>query len=431
MNIGQRIIKSISTFRNPNNTQVNTPTDFSRLNGDFFYNVGDYLNYGTAMDSFKSRMFTKEYGNNPIVNMVLNKIQQKASDLPKAYTNVEGEELTTSQLEKFLERPNKNQNLNELLAESILYFCSTGNIFFEWVQGIGLGMELSVLSTSMMEVKVNVKTGEISEYVYTPPFGSSRVIDVENILHVKTSNVVDVNDVGSLYGLSPLQALWIIIQSSNEKFKAEASIFKNRGIIGVLSSQDANIPMLKGEKDELQKSFNSEIGGATKYNGVKVSRSNLKYIQLGMSPTDLKLMDGKMSDLRLISAAFGLSSVLFNDMDGSTFNNVDAAKKSAYQDCYIPLANTIHSKLSKFISDKLGIDEHIKVDVTQIEVLKSTTNENTQALNTMTPVVANAVISSLSVDERRALLPDLEPLGGPTGAMIPTVESELNLNQDA
>ena len=123
-----------------------------------------------------------------------------------------------------------------------------------------------------------------------------------------------------------------------------------------------------------------------------------------MSPTDLKLLEGILSDLRMLCSVYGMPSIIFNDTEKSTFNNYDTAVKTAYIDSYIPLANKIDAKLSTFLSEKLGVDETIKVDLNSIEVIKASTNKVLQALNSMPERLSVIAINSLTDDEIREMI---------------------------
>jgi len=153
------------------------------------------------------------------------------------------------------------------------------------------------------------KLGVLLYWEYVDEFGRIKEYDADNILHIKTSNIVKDDNCHYSTGLSPLEAGWIIVQSSDQKFEAEASIFKNRGIIGIVSS-NSDTPMLPKERNRLQEEFDGEMGGASKYNKVKISSTKLNYMQTGMSPTDLKLLEGIISSLRLICGLYGMPSFM-------------------------------------------------------------------------------------------------------------------------
>jgi len=194
-----------------------------------------------------------------------------------------------------------------------------------------------------------------------------------------------------------------VVQSSKEKLNAEASIFKNRGIIGILTNK-SDTPMLPKERQRLQDEFDKEVGGADRFNKLKISTTDLNYIQTGMSPTDLKLLEGIVSSLRLLSALYGMPSVLFNDLEASTRDNVTQANKTAYQDVYVPLMNKMNEGLSKFLSEDLKTKETIVVDIASIEALRSSTKPVANALNNLPPQAAVRVLEAMTENEARDLV---------------------------
>ena len=252
-----------------------------------------------------------------------------------------------------------------------------------------------------MKLELN-SIGEPLRWIYTDNKNKEIPYELDEILHIKTSNVVQVAESSVYFGLSPLEAGWMVVKSSDEILSAEASIFKNRGIIGILTNE-TDTPMLTPERERLQKQFQDEVGGSDRFNTIKISNTKLKYIQTGMSPTDLKLLEGIMNKLRLLCSIYGMSSVLFNDTTNSTYNNVIEAEKASYNNVFIPLANKLDREISIWLSEKLNVLETIKIDLTTIEVIKASTNEVSQALNNMSPLLANNVIANLTINEIREL----------------------------
>jgi HK97 family phage portal protein len=253
-----------------------------------------------------------------------------------------------------------------------------------------------------MRLKLD-NSGQPETWLYENNLGNVIPYELEDILHIKTSNIVEVTNSSVYFGLSPLESAWCIVKSSNEIFSAEASIFKNRGIIGILSNE-TDVPMLDKDRENLQEQFDSEVGGADRYNKIKISNSKLKYIQTGMSPTDLKLLEGIMNKLRLLCAIYGLSSVLFNDNENSTYNNVLEAEKASFNNVFIPLAEQVDRELSKWLSKRLEIDENVIVDKTSIDVIKASTNEIAQALNNLSTQAQQRVIASMTRNEARDII---------------------------
>lgn len=359
------------------------------LISETFYSIGSFFGYNTG--SFSLKKLIDSFSSNPLVYMIVNKIALSLSSLDVKYYNENGDELTSSLIQELLENPNYHQSRQALINEATTYFLTSGNIYFKLLRGIGAGFELTVLDSSRVE-PVFSRSGIQTKWAYLNAKNVRKEYELNEILHIKTA-----------FGLSPLQSAWMIIEASNEILSAEASIFKNRGIIGILTNETDD-PMLEPERKELQDQFNKEVGGSARFNSIKISNTKLKYIQTGMSPTDMKLLEGMLSKLRMLCAIYGMPSILFNDNESSTYNNVKEAKVQALVDVYIPTANVIYSNLSKWLSRELKVNETIKVDISSIELLKSSLNDTINTLNSLSPQVQTRVISSLTHDEVRNLI---------------------------
>ena len=346
--------------------------------------------------------YLKAYGENPLVYMIINKIASTTASIDLISVDTDGEKLdSVGVVQQLLENPNTNQSEIDFLSDCYVNLLTTGNCYQWCIKGVGAGAEVVVIPSSQIELVIS-NNGTLLSYLYTDSFNKKHNIPIEEINHIKTNNSVNISDSEIKLGLSPLQALWVVVQSSTEKFKAEASIFKNRGIIGILTNK-SDTPMLKKDRDILQNQFDIESGGADKFNKIKISNTDLNYIQTGMSPTDLKLLEGIMSSLRLLCSAYGMPSVLFNDNEKSTYNNVSEARKTANIDVYIPLAKKVLKSTTMFLNERLGSDEKITIDITSIEELKASTNKVLQAINSMPNNVAQLFVNSMTVDELRAL----------------------------
>lgn len=367
-----------------------------------FQEMKDFFDFGGSKKGTKA--FLNSFKKNPLVYMVVNKVSQTTAAMPRVVLNERGEEVVKSDLRDLIENPNPSQSqieFNEEVNESLLL---TGNAFILYQDDPDLPSvkaKITVLKPDMIKPKYN--RGVMLFYEYTDEFGAIINYTFDDILHIRTSNIVTNERNGFKKGLSPLEAGWIIVESSDQKFEAEASIFKNRGIIGIVTTK-GDTPMLAEDREEMQKQFDSEISGASRFNKIKVSSTELNYLQTGMSPTDLKLIEGIISSLRLICGLYGMPSVLFNDTANSSFNNYSTAVSVSYSDVYVPLARKIDNKLSSFLSAKFQTTEFIRVDSSKVEGIKTNTNEVAQSLNDLPPLLATAIISDMTQNERRDII---------------------------
>jgi HK97 family phage portal protein len=321
--------------------------------------------------------YVEAFGRNPLVYMIISKISVKESSLPRIVVDSNGDIVENSQIADILRKPNSTQfelDFRETVDQSLL---ATGNCFVWSREIVGMGFDLIVLQTENVDINVDAQ-GIVTSYTYRLNDNETNIAP-DDMLHIKTSNIVNTKETQLYYGLSPLEAAFKVVQSSEEIFEAEAAIFKNRGIIGILTNE-TDVPLLSKDRNALQDNLNNEIGGAEKFNRVHLSNSKLKYLQMGMSPTDLKLIDGILNKLRILASVYGLNSILFNDQTASTFDNVAEANRSAHIDVYIPLGKKIDQNLSAFLSNKLGVDERIIIDENKIDVLKQINKDLSDAV---------------------------------------------------
>lgn len=385
--------------------------DDAKLNGSIFYTIGNFFGYDLGARGLAR--YLKAYASNALVYMIVNRIATTTAAIDRIYQDDNNELIESgSEIEELMDSPNEGQGRIEFYEMAYEFLLTTGNLFIRFIEGVGMGEELQILNSARMRLVLN-NAGLPDHWLFTNNIGNDVRIELEDMLHIKTSNIVEVSNTGVFFGLSPLEAAWAIVKASDEIFSAEASIFKNRGIIGILTNE-SDVPMLKGERERLQKEFDEEVGGSDKFNKLKISNTKLKYIQTGMSPTDLKLLEGILSKLRLLAAVYGMPSVLFNDTASSTFNNVQEAEKGAFNNVYIPLGNKVDRELSKFLSEKLDVEENIVIDKTSIEVIKGTTNPVGQALNNLPTQVAVRLASSITRNEAREII-ELPALEGDEG----------------
>jgi len=371
--------------------------------------------------------------NSPLVFIVANRIASKTSSIESVAVdpNDHDKVIENSVLLEFLKKPNQKQNNKSFFRDIYKTLAPSGNVFIYKQDTIGLENDftLQIWTPAKVDIKTN-DNGVIVGYKYTDAFSMEIEVgpdELDNVLHIHYSDVCQYEENGAYYGLSPVEAMWIIIKSSDEKFNADASIFQNRGIAGILTN-DTDVPMLPKERQDTQDSFNADIGGSDRFNSIHVTNTRLRYLQTGMSPTDLKLLEGIISSLRLWCAAYGLPSQLFNDNESSTYNNVKEAKITAFQDCYLPTYELVSDELSPWLSRHLGVDEYLKPDLTKIDVLHDTTNKIMRNLNSLDPTVARVVSAALMVDDVREML-GADVMGNIDGQqMIGVSQQETNAN---
>ena len=283
---------------------------------------------------------------NPIVYPVINKLHEVASDVPfKVMEKVgdEWEEIQESALKTFVQ----TQLTKEVRYNTGVFLSTTGEYFWKTTKGaFDLITELELLESNLIDVKTNVYN-EVTGYEYDQLNTMLTVYPIDEVLHGKYFNP-SLKGIEEHRGLSPLQPVYNTIKSSNNRQLASASMLANRGATGVLTS-GSDLPMTVDEREDLQKAGDKVLGGADKFNKIISTTANVRYFQLGMSSTDLQMIEGADLDLRTICNALSVPSNMFNDKSASTESNVKTDLKKFYTDAVIPLNNKLIAQINEEI----------------------------------------------------------------------------------
>ncbi|MDX5586507.1 MAG: phage portal protein [Aureibaculum sp.] len=310
------------------------------------------------------------YGENPYLFMVVNKISNIVSGLNYELVDPNNKIITSGPEYDLLKQPNTHQTFKELVSDYSTDYLVTGNGYLHGMELEGMGMgELKTLRSKQTSVVLD-RIGEVEKYVQIE-YSKDTPYLPDTVNHIKTPNIVGIDD-DEIYGLSPVEILEKIIEASNQINIASAAMFKNKGVIGILTNR-SDVPMLRKDRIKIQKELVGDIGGAKNYNGVGVSNQDLNYIKMGMTPTDMKMIEQNIEYLRTICSVYGLDSSLFNDPANKTYNNRAEAQKAAYTDVFIPVAekvvlNTFNEWLLK---EKLKSPLRLRINKDNIEVLST------------------------------------------------------------
>lgn len=213
--------------------------------------------------------------------------------------------------------------------------------------------------------------------------------------------------------ISPLQASWSSVVSSNNRANAEKVMLENRGIAGFISPKATSgdnglIGFMDNTMDAIRSAFAKLTGGSKKFNKVELIQQAAEFTQLGMSAGDLKIIEMRLNHVRSICNAYGVPSLLFNDYQSRTHANYKEALKSMYTDAVIPLFKKWKQQFEKqYLNDvnkMLGKSYYLKLDMSEIEALNRSVADVFTGLN---PQIANRMMDNMSAEEIREIMLEL------------------------
>ena len=183
------------------------------------------------------------YNTNTYVYSIINRIAETAASIPVLVESInsagEIEIIKEGDFYDFVHNPNPQTNYKSFTYQSLVYQLATGNEFHYGVKGVGSNhfTERYNLAPQYITPKVKeVLTGpQATSYKYNYN-GTDYNLDIEEVMHLSKFNP-DPASSNPVMGLSPLAAAYRTLVASNETITADASLIKNKGAFGIISSK--------------------------------------------------------------------------------------------------------------------------------------------------------------------------------------------------
>lgn len=347
------------------------------------------------------KSFSEGFDANTYVYSILNKLATSAAsvyiDIKEQNKKGEWELVESGDFYNFIKKPNPNQTFYQIIYQSYVYYQATGNLILYGVKAANLVKELTLLSPLKMmpNVGYTINGAYAKKWEYNVG-GTTYPIKPEEIKHVKMFN----SDVESVFGMSPLQAAYKTLVASNEIILADASLIKNRGAIGMLTSK-GDRPLTQPEREATDKALKSQIGGGKNYGSIKTTSGNFDYINFAMSPTDLKILEsGKMKKNDLCTV-YGISPKLLGETEGGSYNNMKELMKDMYNSAILPQLETILDAISDFIipswEERDGKKYKLEIRYSGIDALQEDLNKKVVAQREKSKAI-NGILEGINVN---------------------------------
>ncbi len=344
---------------------------------------------GFSYNSHKQKKLINEgYASNTDVYSIISKIIMTGSVIPiKIWKeNPDGtmEEVKEGNFYDFIHKPDGVNSWIEWSENALGYQLLTGNEIMYGQRAAGVGSsenpvytKVKVIPTQVVKTEKAMKEFFDSTYKYALHWNGKDIsLDREDIKHIKYFNPTEIGMKHNM-GLSPLQAGYQTLMSSNELQYANASAIKNRGANGLLSSE-GDTPMSDEEKEDMQDAVQNRLGGGKKFNQIVATSARVKYTQFGLSPSDLKMIENGVLTLRQLCNLYNTDSSIFNDPANKKYNNLKEAMKALYINAVLPPLERHVRGFEEMVTP--GWNEfdntiyHLEIDTSGIEPLQDDQN---------------------------------------------------------
>jgi HK97 family phage portal protein len=365
----------------------------------------------------EQKLIDKGYGQNVTVYAIIKKIAQSGADIPKVLIdeNNPDEIIEDGEVFDMLQQPAMLQG--EVISQFdyfealITYLLSSGNTYQRGLQATGFGdiwQKMEILPSGLtVPVVGNSFLSPVAGYQFNDKKRDLK-FSKDDIIHTKFVNPTKLG-LNTLEGLSPLQAAIYALTGSTDIQKAIAIMVKNQGVKGLVSS-DSDRVMTPDAAKIMQEKFDKDMLGVGNFAKTKITSASVKYTQMGMSATDLKVIESGVLTDRQLCNAYSAPSVLFNDPANSTYNNYTTALKSLYTDAVIPVNNKILADINKDWLSMWSIRDNKRykwmLDTSSIEALQADQKEEADKDNVIMDGVTKILALPITQDGKIFLLMD-------------------------
>ena len=355
------------------------------------------------------KILREGYAKSSDVYAIINKITKglkKVEWKVEVQTRDGWEETTDSQWNELLKAPNKLTTWQGLIEEYALYYLLLGHSYMYKSEAVGIPgiAELTTLPGDKVDIVAGdyinpIKGFELEEV-------NQAFIPYDKVLFQKMANPVGSFE-ERLYGMSPIRAAWYVVQSGNNAWEANGSILKNRGASGILTSE-ADFPLTDEEIGQIESVWNKRNSGPDKYGKIAFGGNKVNYTSIGMSPSDLKLIEMSIIPLRTLCSIYGIDSEILNDTASSTYNNRKEAEKALFEDTVLPLADTIKDGLNMCVTPYLQDGERLRLTYTTKNISALQADKEKQS-----NIAVNLVNSGIWTQNEAREYMGSEPMTGP------------------
>ncbi len=392
---------------------------FAMAQNSILFNVGD-----TAADYLR-----EGYQKNPNLYAIMRKIIGAALKAKFELYDVTDREnpklIEDDPLIDLLNRPSPTMSKASFEDAAFAYKLVTGNRFMYKVKNpVGknkgkTGWLIVIPSQFISKIKQD-QTGQISAFIYQQG-DKTMVIPPEDMIFDKCFN----SD-GGVFGQSPLMAGREILAHDNDIIKANRKLTRNMGPDSIVTLGDGTQSYDQEQIDSFEEKFMDKYGGTNNYGKRMFTSEKVTNTPLGAKPDDLGIFEASKLTARQLCNIYGVSTILFNDNENSTYNNVENARKAMITEVVLP---EVHAYLSSFNTSLVpefapdGRTWELRINKSAYEELKRDLLDETQALSQA---------FWLTLNEKRIIM-GYPPLDIPAGdeIFLPMNTEPISIKSDA
>ena len=289
------------------------------------------------------------YRKNVVAYQCVNRIADAVGSV--SWTAWAGErELTTHPLLDLLANPNPVQSADEYMRAKVSYYLIAGNGFEERITVGGRVKELYQLRPDRMQI-IPGQNGFVNGYEYTGPNGRKVRWDVDDKMRSDVRHLAAFNPLDDWYGQSAVEASAFAIEQHNEGMNWLMALLQNSARpSGALVTKDGT-DLGDDAFARLKAQIEEQYSGSRNAGRPMLLEGGLDWKAMGLSPSDMGIVEAKNAAARDIALGFGVPPQLLGIPGDNTYSNFAEARLAFWEDTVIPLLGMIASDWTAWLGD--------------------------------------------------------------------------------
>jgi len=179
------------------------------------------------------------------------------------------------------------------------------------------------------------------------------------------------NPLDDYYGLSPLEAAAVAVDTHNSAAKWNKALLDNaaRPSGALVYDGPEGAVMSDAQFERLKKELADQYQGTANAGRPLLLEGGLDWKAMSLSPKDMDFMEAKHSAAREIALAFGVPPMLLAIPGDNTYSNYQEGNRVFWRQTVLPLGNRIAAALTQWLAPAFGAGLALAVDTDRIEAL--------------------------------------------------------------
>ena len=310
--------------------------------------------------------FAREaYGKNVVAYQSINRIADAIASVRMAVYRGE-QELTEHPLLTLLRRPNPMQSYGDYMRAKVSFIMLAGNGYEERFLVGSEVKELYQLRPDRMSILPSA-SGVPAAYIYKVGQNTTRWEVDPRTLNSDVRHLKLFNPLNDWYGMSPVEAGAYALDQNNESMAWMQALLQNSARpSGALTMKDGGT--LSDENfNRLKAQIEEQYSGSINAGRPMLLEGGLEWQQMGLSPTDMGIIESKFASARDVALAFGVPPQLLGIPGDNTYANYAEARLAFWEDTALPLLDMIVYDWNAWLGSLYGVT--IKPDIDSIPAI--------------------------------------------------------------